>query len=598
MILDMGIHDFDLARFFMGEVQDRARRSAGTLAYPELQAVGDLDNAIVSLVFADGRLGVVDLSRNGIYGYDISTELLGTEGTLRVGYLRETPLFVMKKNQRRPRHRARTSWSASRARTRPSSRTSPATCCEGRPRAGDHRRRPGRAADRRGRAAVVRDRPAGGGGFGHRLRPSPPDCRGQVSRVNLDWSHHPWEPTRCMSDVLAESQRFWDAHARRDPFWAVLSEAGKEGRRWDARRFFQTGVNEIAQVLYQLDSHGIDVARGSALDFGCGVGRLTQALAPWFDRVVGVDLSPEMIGTATALNRFPDRASYVWNEAPHLEVLGDGGFDFVYTSLVLQHVSPDVMPAYLKELVRVLEPAGILVFQLPSHQRTAQDPSSPAAPMPDDAYRAALSVAGLPGVPLRPGAQVTLDVDVTNASRVPWTRREFGTITVGNHWLDHTGSRMLQCDDGRTPLPDLGPGGTCRVPLTVTTPASEGSYLCEVDLAHEGVRWFRDRDSPVARMPVAVRVGGSEPPGTAAIGGHQPAPHAGGAAPVEWPGAAPGDPSVADPGHFPMHLVHTDLVGRLIADCGGELLQRTEDHACGPGWISYRYFVRKAARPR
>jgi scyllo-inositol 2-dehydrogenase (NAD+) len=98
MIMDMGIHDFDLARFFMGEVKT-VHAFGGTLAYPELETVGDLDNAVVSLVFADGRLGQVDLSRNGIYGYDISTELLGTEGTLRIGYLRETPLFVMKKNQ-------------------------------------------------------------------------------------------------------------------------------------------------------------------------------------------------------------------------------------------------------------------------------------------------------------------------------------------------------------------------------------------------------------------------------------------------------------------------------------------------------------------
>ncbi len=97
MILDMGIHDFDLARWFMGEVVS-VGTVAGTLAYPELASVGDLDNAIVSLVFADGGLGVVDLSRNGVYGYDITSELLGTEGTLRVGYLRETPLFVMTRN--------------------------------------------------------------------------------------------------------------------------------------------------------------------------------------------------------------------------------------------------------------------------------------------------------------------------------------------------------------------------------------------------------------------------------------------------------------------------------------------------------------------
>ena len=97
MILDMGIHDFDLARFFMGEVTT-VSAIGGALAYPELKTVGDIDNAVVSLTFASGALGIVDLSRSGIYGYDISTELLGDAGTLRVGYIRETPLYVMTKN--------------------------------------------------------------------------------------------------------------------------------------------------------------------------------------------------------------------------------------------------------------------------------------------------------------------------------------------------------------------------------------------------------------------------------------------------------------------------------------------------------------------
>ena len=94
LILDMGIHDFDLARWFMGEVAS-VQAIGGVLAYPELGAVGDIDNAVISLVFESGRLGVVDLTRNGIYGYHITTELLGTAGTLNIGYLRETPLTVM-----------------------------------------------------------------------------------------------------------------------------------------------------------------------------------------------------------------------------------------------------------------------------------------------------------------------------------------------------------------------------------------------------------------------------------------------------------------------------------------------------------------------
>ena len=97
ILIDMGIHDFDLARWFMGDVA-RVQAVSATLAFPELATVGDKDNAIATLTFATGCLGVVDLTRNGFYGYDISTELLGTEGTIRIGYLRETPLLVMTRN--------------------------------------------------------------------------------------------------------------------------------------------------------------------------------------------------------------------------------------------------------------------------------------------------------------------------------------------------------------------------------------------------------------------------------------------------------------------------------------------------------------------
>ena len=97
ILVDMGIHDFDLARWFMGDVAS-VSAIGGVLAFPEFATVGDMDNAIASLVFADGRLGVVDLTRNGVYGYDIVTELLGTEGTVRVGYIQETPITMMTKN--------------------------------------------------------------------------------------------------------------------------------------------------------------------------------------------------------------------------------------------------------------------------------------------------------------------------------------------------------------------------------------------------------------------------------------------------------------------------------------------------------------------
>jgi predicted dehydrogenase len=97
ILVDMGIHDIDLARWFMGDVRT-VSAIGGVLAYPEMETVGDLDNVIATMTFADGRLGVIDLTRNGFYGYDISTELLGTAGTIRIGYLRETAVLTMTKN--------------------------------------------------------------------------------------------------------------------------------------------------------------------------------------------------------------------------------------------------------------------------------------------------------------------------------------------------------------------------------------------------------------------------------------------------------------------------------------------------------------------
>ena len=80
----------------MGGVKSVFARG-GVLAYPEMNSINDIDNGVASLQFESGALGSVDLSRNSIFGYNIFTEIVGTEGTLKVGYLRETPVLVMKK---------------------------------------------------------------------------------------------------------------------------------------------------------------------------------------------------------------------------------------------------------------------------------------------------------------------------------------------------------------------------------------------------------------------------------------------------------------------------------------------------------------------
>jgi SAM-dependent methyltransferase len=405
-------------------------------------------------------------------------------------------------------------------------------------------------------------------------------------------------------DALANSRRLWDRHARRDPLWAILSEPAKKGR-WNLERFFQTGVGEIVLVLYQLRSRGITVARRMALDFGCGVGRLAQALAQHFAHVDGVDVSPAMIDLARSLNRYGERVAYHANDRPDLALFADGTFDFIVTSIVLQHIEPPIASRYLTELCRVLAHGGTLVFQVPARKRNADDPPA-AAPVerisnvPDEAYRAWLSVAGAPAAAVQPCSKLELQVDVVNASAFEWSLRAFGVIRVGNRWFDASGYAMLVADDGRASLQEpLSPGDQCSTRLIITTPLECGDYWCEIDLAHEGVVWFRERGSTAVRFPVRVR---SEPDlrrDYPALAGDEPP------APVRDPIAQVPEVRVQLPSfessavpqgdlqEFPMFGIPQDEVLELLSACSMEVIAVDDDRSCGDDWISYRYFTRK-----
>lgn len=84
LILDVGIHDFDLARWLMDAEVERVTAEGQLLVCDDLQAVNDIDNAVITLTFEGGGLGTVEVSRNATYGYDVRTEVMGTEGVARV----------------------------------------------------------------------------------------------------------------------------------------------------------------------------------------------------------------------------------------------------------------------------------------------------------------------------------------------------------------------------------------------------------------------------------------------------------------------------------------------------------------------------------
>lgn len=182
-------------------------------------------------------------------------------------------------------------------------------------------------------------------------------------------------------------RRNWENLGKADAMWAILTEPGKEGGRWDEDEFFRTGLDYVAWLGSWLGLHGIEVPKGDALDFGCGIGRLTQALAPHFTSVTGVDVSAPMVEQARQKNRHGERVRYVCNQRPDLSVFADGSFAFVQTAIVLQHMQPRFALGYLREFLRVLRPGGLLFFQIPTGELVANPaPLAPAVEPADEKH--------------------------------------------------------------------------------------------------------------------------------------------------------------------------------------------------------------------
>jgi len=166
---------------------------------------------------------------------------------------------------------------------------------------------------------------------------------------------------------LHNLQENWDKLGSDDPLWAILAAPEQRGNKWDREEFLATGRAHVDEILTSLEEADIAVQFGRALDFGCGVGRLTQALGRHFLEADGVDIAPSMIDLAEEMNLHPDRIRFHLNAADELSLFDDDSFDFVLSLIVLQHIENHYKASYLREFVRVLKPGGIAVFTVPSH---------------------------------------------------------------------------------------------------------------------------------------------------------------------------------------------------------------------------------------
>lgn len=364
---------------------------------------------------------------------------------------------------------------------------------------------------------------------------------------------------------IGQLKSTWESLGRVDPLWAVLSDPDKRHGQWEVEDFMTTGRGHVDWVEGEL--HGLELSLGErVLDFGCGVGRLTNALAERVASAVGVDIADSMVQQARRLNRYPERVSFVSYDGKELP-FADGDFDSAVSLIVLQHARPRVQLACLLELQRVVRVGGILALQIPSRPKTTE-------PLDGEAMLADIDIVDAPAE-LAVSGSATVRALVSNRSAHGWPVGRL--VKLGNHW--HDSESVVIQDDGRADLPhEVPPGGSVEIELLVTAPPQPGRYRLELDMLQEFVSWWTDHGSSSASVDVEVCADAAG----SSVG--EPAD----------PQPAPEEPSER-PSTMEMHGLDTDLVRSVFAHCGSEVIAVVPDDLAGAGWESFTYIVRRVS---
>jgi SAM-dependent methyltransferase len=154
-------------------------------------------------------------------------------------------------------------------------------------------------------------------------------------------------------------RRYWDDRAKENAAWYVDTSCSYDDPDMD--QFWATGEQIVKESYVDApvrpDEHRL------AVEIGPGLGRVCKALAQHFDRVIGVDVSPEMVTRARELVDDP-RITFEVGNGGDLRPAEDGSADLVVTFTVFQHLPEQAMlEGYIRDAARVLSPGGVLAAQ-------------------------------------------------------------------------------------------------------------------------------------------------------------------------------------------------------------------------------------------
>lgn len=174
-----------------------------------------------------------------------------------------------------------------------------------------------------------------------------------------------------------EASRDWERFGETNPYFGVLSDPRYQGRDLNEEmrsKFFASGQRHVGLLFKVIEDCFGDFPRGQALDFGCGVGRIAQALAAEFDTVVGLDISPAMLAEARRNAAKSGLANMVYESSLDPDCLRPCSYDLVHSYIVLQHIPVQTGEPIIERLINAVRPGGIGALHMtiaPAHGRFA-----------------------------------------------------------------------------------------------------------------------------------------------------------------------------------------------------------------------------------
>jgi SAM-dependent methyltransferase len=176
-----------------------------------------------------------------------------------------------------------------------------------------------------------------------------------------------------------EMRAFWDAKARENAMWFIHSDLDYANP--DEAEFWSSGRDNLDRTLspFGLTLQPAD----TVVEIGCGIGRMTRALAERAGHVVGIDVSAEMIEQGRRALADLDNVELLVGSGTDLTGVPDKSATVVFSFIVFQHIpDPEITCSYIREMGRVLRPGGWALFQVSEepavHQRSTWERSEGA----------------------------------------------------------------------------------------------------------------------------------------------------------------------------------------------------------------------------